>query len=48
MDLFMVDHPRGVHGGVIYDLEGDFGLDSADLRRRVTPYTDYFGVPLEA
>ena len=48
MDLFMVDHPRGVHGGVIYDLEGDFGLDSADLRRRFTPYTDYFGVPLEA
>lgn len=48
MDLFMVDHPRGVNGGVIYDLEGDFGLDSADLRRRFTPYTDYFGVPLEA
>jgi len=47
MEAFMVDHPRGVHGGVIYDLAGDFGLDANELRRRFTPYTDHFGVPLE-
>ena len=27
MVQFMADHPRGRHGGVRYDLEGDFGID---------------------
>ena len=32
MAAFVRDHPRGRHGGVIYDLEGDFDLDPATLR----------------
>jgi Sulfotransferase family len=47
MDAFMVEHPRGVHGGVIYDLEGDFDLDAAQLRERLRDYTDRFDVALE-
>jgi hypothetical protein len=47
MDAFMVEHPRGVHGGVIYDLEGDFDLDGAKLRERLLDYTDRFDVALE-
>jgi hypothetical protein len=48
MDQFMVTHPRGVHGGVIYDLEGDFGLDRAELRERLRDYTDRFDVTVES
>ena len=44
MEAFMATHPRGVHGGVIYDLEGDFDLDRAELRERLRDYTDRFGV----
>ncbi len=47
MDAFMVEHPRGVHGGVIYDLEGDFDLDGAQLREQLRDYTDRFDVALE-
>lgn len=48
MEAFMVEHPRGVHGGVIYDLEGDFGLDRRRLRDRLRDYTDRFDVALES
>jgi hypothetical protein len=48
MEAFMVEHPRGVHGGVLYDLEGDFGLDPAALRERLRDYTDRFDVTLES
>jgi hypothetical protein len=48
MDAFMVEHPRGVHGGVIYDLEGDFDLDRATLRDRLRDYTERFDVRLES
>jgi hypothetical protein len=48
MEAFMADHPRGVHGGVLYDLEGDFDLDRATLRDRLCDYTDRFGVALES
>ena len=48
MDAFMAAHPRGVHGGVIYDLEGDFDLDPAELRERLRDYTDRFDVTLES
>ena len=48
MDAFMVDHPRGRHGGVIYDLEGDFGIDPAERRAAMRDYTDRFDVTLEA
>jgi hypothetical protein len=47
MDTFMVDHPRGRHGGLVYDLEGDFGVDPAERRRAMRAYTDRFGVALE-
>lgn len=36
-------HPRGRHGGVIYDL-GDFELDAEQIRRSVGPYTNRFSV----
>ena len=48
MEGFMAAHPRGVHGGVIYDLEGDFDLDRAGLRARLRDYTDRFDVTLES
>jgi hypothetical protein len=47
MDAFMADHPRGVHGGLRYDL-AEFGLDGGDLRRTFAFYTDRFGVELES
>jgi hypothetical protein len=47
MDTFMVDHPRGRHGGVLYDLEGDFGIDPAERRAAMRSYTDRFDVTLE-
>ena len=48
MEAFRVDHPRGVHGGVVYDLEGDFGLDPSALRERLRDYTDQYGVTVES
>jgi hypothetical protein len=36
-------HPRGRHGGVIYDL-GDFGLDADAIRRATEPYTARFNL----
>ena len=46
MDAFMEEHPRGVHGGLRYDL-GQFGLDAAQLRETFRFYTDRFGLALE-
>jgi hypothetical protein len=47
MDEFMVHNPRGRHGGVRYDLQGDFGIDPAERREAMRPYTDRFAVALE-
>ena len=47
MQTFIADHPRGRHGGVRYDLAGDFALDAAELRARLRDYTDTFDVTLE-
>ncbi len=47
MERFMADHPRGRHGGVIYDLAGDFGLDPVALRQSMRGYTARFGVAEE-
>ena len=44
---YMDEHPQGLHGRVIYRLE-DFGLDARALREEFRPYTDRFGVKLEA
>jgi hypothetical protein len=47
MDTFVADNPRGRHGGLIYDLEGDFGVDAAARRAAMRPYTDRFDITLE-
>ncbi len=46
MAAFMRDHPRGRHGGVLYDL-GQFGIDRAQLRASMAFYVDRFGVSME-
>ncbi len=47
MESFITAHPRGRHGGVRYDLAGDFSLDATELRARLRDYTDAFDVTLE-
>jgi hypothetical protein len=47
MARFLRDHPRGRHGGVVYDLAGDFGIDPAERRAALREYVDRFGVALE-
>jgi Sulfotransferase family len=46
MDQFMLDHPRGRHGTVDYDL-AQFGLDRVERREALRFYSDRFGVELE-
>ncbi len=46
MAAFMVSHPRGRHGGVLYDLD-QFGIDRDELRAAMAFYVDRFGVTLE-
>jgi hypothetical protein len=47
LERYMVDHPRGRHGRVLYDL-ADFDLDAGDLRERFRFYTNRFPVQLES
>ena len=44
---YMEHHPRGRAGRVVYDLEGNFGLDVGALRERFAFYTDRFPVKHE-
>jgi hypothetical protein len=44
---FIDDHPRGKHGRVVYDLEGDFGVDPDTLRERFRFYFEEFPVRAE-
>ncbi len=46
MDSFMAEHPRGRHGGVIYEL-ADFGLDREERRRALRFYVERFDVEAE-
>ncbi len=46
MHAFVAAHPRGRHGGVLYDLD-DFGIDRRRLRRTMAFYVDRFGVTAE-
>ena len=46
MTAFMDEHPRGRHGGVIYDL-AQFGLEREQLRESMDFYTERFGVSEE-
>jgi len=48
METFVHDHPRGRHGGVVYDLAGDFDLDPAALRAGMRDYVTRFGVAEES
>lgn len=41
---YMAHHPRGRGGRVVYDLQGNFGLDIGELRERFRFYTDRFPV----
>ena len=41
---FLADNRRGKHGRIVYDLQRDFGLDPAVVRRRFAFYFERFGV----
>ena len=45
---YLEGNPRGKHGRLVYDLEGDFGLDPQAERNRFGFYFDRFGVTREA
>ncbi len=47
MNTFMAAHPRGKHGGVVYNL-AEFGLDPAERREALSFYTERFGISLES
>jgi hypothetical protein len=47
MSGFIRDHPRGRHGGVVYDLS-QFGMDRAQLKAYFRAYTARFGVGEES
>jgi sulfotransferase family protein len=47
MDEFMETHPRGRHGGIVYDL-AQFGIDRDERRRALQFYFDRFEIELEA
>jgi hypothetical protein len=47
LDAYMTAHPRGVHGRVVYDLPGDFGIDQAALRERFAFYFERFPIRAE-
>jgi len=47
IEHYMDSHPRGKNGRVVYDLEGDFGLDADELRGRFAFYTDAIGIAPE-
>jgi hypothetical protein len=43
----MVNHPRGKHGQVAYDLRADFGVEPAAVREHFRPYLEAFPVAIE-
>lgn len=47
IDAFLADNRRGKHGQVVYDLQRDFGLDPATVRRRFDFYFERFAVRAE-
>jgi hypothetical protein len=46
LKTFMDAHPRGRHGGVVYDL-AELGIDPEERRKALGFYVDRFGVTLE-
>ena len=47
LDAFMAEHPRGKHGRLVYDLQGDFGFDPVEVRARFDYYFERFPVVAE-
>lgn len=47
MKQYMIDNPRGKYGQVLYDLSGDFGLNTEALYGRFAFYTDHVPVRIE-
>jgi hypothetical protein len=47
IEAYMLSHPRGKDGRVVYDLEGDFGISGDELRERFAFYIDEFGIAPE-
>lgn len=48
MDRYIETHPRGRHGKVVYDLEGDFGLRREEVYDLFANYMEAFPVKREA
>ncbi|MGB8328779.1 MAG: sulfotransferase [Polyangiales bacterium] len=44
---YMSENPRGKHGRIVYDLQGDFGVDPQALRKRFDFYYERFPVQVE-
>ena len=44
---YMVENPRGKHGRILYDLQGDFGVDPEALRNRFDFYYERFPIKAE-
>jgi hypothetical protein len=47
IEAYVATHPRGKDGRVVYDLEGDFGVSSDELRERFAFYIDEFDIAPE-
>lgn len=47
METYIDTNPRGKHGQVRYDLQGDFGITPTELYRRFKTYMDRFEVAQE-
>lgn len=47
MTGYLNDNVRGKHGQIVYDLEGDFGIDREELYERFAAYMQYFDIPRE-
>jgi hypothetical protein len=47
LQRFLIEHPRGRDGSIVYDLRADFGVDPATLGKRFAFYMDAFGVRSE-
>ena len=48
LDAFVAANPRGKHGQLAYDLQGDFGLDPDTVRARFDYYFERFPVAVES
>jgi hypothetical protein len=48
LDGYLTANPRGKHGRMVYDLQGDFGVAPDEVRERFGFYFDRFAVRVEA